>query len=305
LSEPGSLAGEMAGLAAAATWAVGSTLFSRIGRSTSPLAMNLAKCLSAGALLALTFLALHGVPARVPTSALAWLGASALAGLSVGDTAYFGALVRLGVPRAILLLSTAPVFATLLAWLYFAEPITPRSGAGIAVTLFGIALTVTSSRAAPGGEATASSGRARIAAGVALGLVAGLGQATGSLLSKRAMREGLDPLFVSAARLLVGGLALVATAAVRGRLRAVGGELGRDRTLLRVAGASFLGSYAGIWLSQVAIQETPSTGVATTLLATSPVFALPIAHWLGDERIRPRGVLGVVLTVVGVALLGG
>lgn len=306
MSHPDAAVGELAGLAAALAWAVGSTLFSRIGRAASPLSMNLGKCLSAGLLLGVTLVAMRGLAISAPAPALGWLVASAVAGLTIGDTAYFNALVRLGVPRAILLLSTAPVFAAIGARIFLDEPLGARSALGIAVTLAGIALTVTSSTAdASTGHESSAAHRARTALGLGFGVLAGLGQAAGSLLSKQAMTAGLDPLFVSSGRLLVGGVTLLLAAAIRGRLPSVARDLGENRAWLRIAGAGLVGSYAGIWLSQIALAKTPSTGVASTLLATSPVFALPIAHLLGDERIRPRGAFGAFVTVGGVALLSG
>ncbi len=303
--------GALAALSAAAMWAIGSTLFSRIGRDVSPFTMNLGKCLSAGGLLGLTYCVLNGPHVSAGSAALAWLAASAIVGLTIGDTAYFHAIVRLGVPRAILLLSSAPVFAAIGAAVFMNEPLGARSASGIGVTLAGIAITVSASggpkpsRSEPAlasDEASPSKG-VRVVPGMLFGLVAGLGQAAGSLLSKHAMREGLDPLFVSAGRLLIGGGALVLVSTLTGRATMVVRELTTRRAWLRIAGAGFIGSYCGIWLAQTALACLPSAGVATTLLATSPVFALPIAHFTGAERVGLRGVIGAAITIAGVALL--
>jgi drug/metabolite transporter (DMT)-like permease len=299
--------GEMAALAAAAAWAIGSTLFSRIGRDVSPFAMNLGKCLTAGVMLLGTYVIVRGPHVSAPIGSLGWLALSAIAGLTIGDTAYFNALVRLGVARAILLLSTAPVFAAIGAAVFLGEPLTLRSAIGICVTLAGITLTVGSSAPARAVDATSTiaeaPNRERTLAGIAFGLISGIGQASGSLLSKHAMQSGIDPLLTSSGRLLIGGLSLALISAARGSGRTVARELAKDRAWLRIAGAGFVGSYCGIWLSQIALAQTPSAGVASTLLATSPVFALPIAHLMGDEPIRARGVIGVLITVGGIGIL--
>ena len=80
-------------------------------------------------------------------------------------------------------------------------------------------------------------------------------------------------------------------------------DLGRDRAWAKVSGAALIGTVGGIWLSQLALANTASTGVATTLLATSPIFALPLAHFVGHERITGRGVAGTLLAIGGVVLL--
>lgn len=290
-------AGELAALAAALTWAIGSLLFGRIGRTVPPGAMNLGKLVSAGSLLAFTHLLISSrpfVPVGAGPTTVALLAASGLLGLTIGDTAYFGAIVALGVPRAILLLSSAPVFATLIGWAWLGERLAPRALLGIGLTLGGVVLVV-ARRAA--GAAPAS------ARGVALGVIAALGQAGGSVLSRRAMQAGFEPLAAAVGRIAVGAVGLVVVASVTGHVRPWGAALARDRAWLAVTGASLIGTYGGIWLSQLALAHARSTGVASTLLATSPVFALPLAHALGAEKMTGRSALGVGLAMAGIALL--
>ncbi len=310
--------GELCALAAAASWAVGSLLFARIGRRVAPGAMNLGKCVAASIVLSLARVALApwlgGVVGRADGALL--LAVSGLVGLTIGDTAHFGALVAIGVQRAILLLASAPVFAAIGGALFLGERVAGREALGIGLTLAGIALVVTgrphrtrneggstheAAERAPG--AAGGSGEARWRRGVALGVVAALGQAGGSLLSRKAMLLGTDPLAAAAGRLIVGAVGLVVVARVTGHLRPWAGDLGRDRSWAKVAGASLIGTVGGIWLAQLGLAYTSSTGVASTLLATSPIFALPLAHFAGHERITARGVAGTLLAIGGVVLL--
>lgn len=288
--------GELAAVVAAIAWAFGSLLFARIGRDgVPPGAMNLGKLLIAGSLLALTALALtgHVVPLGAPTSALVLLTLSGFAGLSLGDTAYFSAIVTLGVPRAILLLSSAPVFAALGGYLWLGERLDVRALTGMALVFGGITLVVVR-RDAPG----TSSAR-----GILYGFVAALGQAAGSLLSRRAMQVGLEPLAAAVGRILTGAIGLYAIALITRDAVPWTRALLQRRTFVRVGLASLVGTYCGIWLAQTALLRSRSTGVATTLLATSPVFALPIAHLAGTEKMTVRAVVGVLITIAGIAAL--
>lgn len=288
--------GELYAVAAAITWAFGSLLFARIGRDgVPPGAMNLGKLIVAGALLSLTALALtgHVVPLHAPASALLLLTLSGLAGLSIGDTAYFSAIVALGVPRAILLLSSAPVFAALGGFLWLGETLDARSLLGMALVFGGITLVVVRPDA-PGESSTR---------GIVFGVIAALGQAAGSLLSRRAMQVGLEPLAAAVGRILTGGVGLYVIALLTRDAVPWTRALFTRRTFVRVGLASLVGTYAGIWLAQHALLKTRSTGVATTLLATSPVFALPLAHLAGNERMTLRAVLGVLVTIAGIAVL--
>jgi drug/metabolite transporter (DMT)-like permease len=300
--------GECFALAAALCWAIGSVLFSRIGRAVSPPAMNLVKCLTAATLLTASRIALSPSlgPVRITSGSAGLLALSAVIGLTVGDTAYFASMARIGVPRAILLLSSAPVFAAIGgAWL-LGEALTARTAAGITVTLAGIAIAVTRREGAPDGDDRADhdlgAARARHH-GVAFGLLAGLCQAGGSLLSRRAMADGLDPLAAAAGRVSLGGLALLASGWALRRAGPWLREVAVDRAWAKIAGASLIGTFAGIWMAQIALARAASVGVATTLLATSPVFALPLARFIGRERVGARGVLAALLAVGGVALM--
>jgi drug/metabolite transporter (DMT)-like permease len=289
--------GELCAVSAAICWALGSMAFGRIGRDgVSPAVLNLGKLVSAGGALALTAWIKTGrvVPSNAPPAALALLMVSGVVGLTIGDTAYFGSMIALGVPRAILLLSAAPAFAALGGWLWLGERIDLRSVVGMALVFAGIALVVLR----PDPERKDGVGR-----GLLLGAIAALAQAAGSLMSRRAMQAGIDPLPAAAGRILVGLVGLYAIGLVSRQAVAWTRALFQGRTFVRIGGAAMVGTYCGIWLAQTALLLSRSTGVAATLLATSPIFALPIAHLLGQERMTVRSTLGVVTAVGGIALL--
>jgi drug/metabolite transporter (DMT)-like permease len=293
------MVGELAGVTAALCWAIGSILFERLGRSgSSPWATNLAKCLfGAFVLLAARVILVGGaLPVGASPVDLGLLGVSAVVGLTIGDTAFFGALGELGAPRAVLLLSTAPIFAVLIeCGLRRALP-PGRELIGVGLTLAGVGIVV--GQKARGPDAGPVSPR-----GIALGLVAGVAQAVGSLLSRAATREGIDPLGASWFRLAIGSGALILVGLVAGQLPGWWRQLTAPGVLARTAAASSIGTVFGLFLSQVALARSSSAGVASTLLATSPIFALPLAHLLGTERGTWRSALGILVAFAGIARL--
>jgi len=294
--------GEVSGIAAAMCWAVGSHLFGRIGRDVPPGALNLGKCATAVVLFGATSLVLGGrFVTTMPASSMAWLWASGVIGITLGDSAYFGAMAIVGVRRALLLLSLAPVFAAIGGALFLGESLAGRDVAAIAVVLAGVIVVVNEQDAAVGdGLALAP----RVSAlGVLFGLGSALGQATGSLISRRVMATGVSPLDTALIRVLAGLGGMIVITGVLGRLGAWGRVLARPRLLGSIAGAAFVGTYCGMWLSQIAINQASSTAVASTLLATSPIFALPLGRWLNAERITARALGGTVLAVGGLVAL--
>jgi drug/metabolite transporter (DMT)-like permease len=283
-------------LAAAASWAVGSLFFGAIGRRVSPSALNFTKCASAAAMLALTLVLGRGGTLAAPTHAWALIAASALAGLTIGDTAYFHAIRHIGVGRAILLGSTAPLFATLGGIALFGEHVGLREVFGMALTALGVLLVL--GRPSEGATATGNA-----ALGVLLGLGAALMQAIGSMLARDAMRHGIDPLAAATARVLVAAVSLFALALVRGELPRWREELTRGPVVAQISGAAFVGTYGGIWLAQLALAGHRSTGVTSALLSTSPVFALPIERFVLGVPHGPRAFFGAFVAVAGIALL--
>ncbi len=291
--------GELAAVLAAMTWAVGSILFARLGRRVPPGAMNLGKLFAAGLALTVTRLVVAPIAplASVPARAHVLLALSAIVGLTIGDTAYFAAMGAIGVSRAVLLLSAAPVFTALGGYLFLDEQPHTRSLIGIAITVVGIVLVVLkpSDPSAPA--------RPHAARGLVFGSIAAIGQAAGSLLSRRAMLQGIDPLAAGAGRVVIGGFVLLGVALFTRKARPWIDSLRRDRAWLSVSAAAMIGSYGGIWLAQTGIARASSAGVAATLLATTPVFVMPIAHYTGVERATARAVAGAIVTVVGIAVL--
>ena len=102
-------------------------------------------------------------------------------------------------------------------------------------------------------------------------------------------------------RLSVGALGLVVVVGLFGRLRAATKPFRDRRTATALVGATFLGTYLGIWLMNAGFLAT-YVGVAATLNATSPIFALPLVA-LAGERVSARATIGAFIAVAGVALL--
>ncbi len=283
-------------LAAAASWAIGSLFFGVLGRRVTPSALNFTKCATAALMLALTLTLRTNGNVSAPLHAWLLISASAVAGLTIGDTAYFHAIRHIGVGRAILLGSTAPLFATVGGVLVFGEHVGLHEIAGMTLTAVGVLAVLgrPSESAQAGGDPKL---------GVALGLGAALMQALGTMLARGAMRHGIDPLAAATARVTVAAASLVLIAVARGELSRWRTELTRGPIVAQIGGAAFIGTYGGIWLAQLALAGHRSTGVTSALLATSPIFALPVERFVLGVNHGARAFLGACVAVAGIALL--
>jgi len=273
-------------------------VWGRLGAEVAPATLNLVKTGLAFLMLAVVLAVLEGAPwpTVVDTGDLALLAGSGLVGLTVGDTAWFGALTRIGVRRSMLVASLVPVLTALGAWPLLDERPTAAMVIGIALTLAGVSMVVLHR---PADDA----GRRRLLSGVALAWTYVVCQSAGNLMV-RLGGEGQSALAISVVRLGAGaaGLLLLGPLALPGGpLKALQPLLTRRRVAI-VVGATFLGTCLGIWLYVLALTRT-FAGVAATLAATGPLFAIVTARIIDREPVTLRAVAGAVVAVGGVAAL--
>ncbi len=290
-------AGILVCLFAASFWAVAVTIFRRPIEAHGARTVNLVKCSLATVLQGATvwILAQHGALAAAPLRSLAFIVASGIVGLALGDTALFGAVSRLGAHRTLLLQTLTPVFTAAMAAIWQADTPTPRQALGILMVLVGVA-TVIDPRSALRKNVAGWSG-----AGIALGTLAAAGQAGGIVLAKQGMQD-LPPMPASFLRLAAATVGLLLVSAVGGRLHRVGRLLTDRPRMGRVVPATFLGTYLALFAMMAGVALAPAA-VAAVLLSTSPVFSLFIDRWIYKTPLRPAAVIGTLTAVAGVAVL--
>ena len=292
----GNYTGEVAALTAAVVWAIASSIYVAVGKQIPPLALNLAKGAIALVLLSLT-LALRSMTfPNVPVWAIAVLLLSGAIGIGLGDTAFFTSLNCLGARRGLLLESLAPPITALIALMTLQEHLTLMAWTGIVLTVGGVAWVVV--------ERTPSTPdfQLRPRRGIVFGILAALGQASGAVLSRAALSgTEIDPLWSTLLRLLGGVLVLILLITAQRQQHGLVILTQSRQLLVTVAIAAFLGTYIAIWLQQTALKFTEA-GISQALGATSPIFVIPIAMWMGD-RISLRAVIGMAIALAGVWLL--
>lgn len=289
--------GEFAALGAAFLWAASSTVYALLGQRIPPLQLNLLKGLIAIALIVLTLtIAGQPIPELDPLP-VGILLLSGVIGIGLGDTAYFSALIPLGARRTLLLETLAPPMTAVLALIFLRENLSTGAWCGILLTLLGIAWVIT--------ERTPASVVRDInpLQGIVWAILAAIAQSIGAVLSRFALVESnLSPLWSTLLRLIGGTLIVVLLLLIpRQNQNQVFENLRSPRLIGVIILTAFGSTYLGIWLQQTGLKFAPA-GIAQTLIATSPLFVLPIAFWLG-EKISLRAVLGVLVAVVGIGIL--
>ena len=296
--------GEIAALSAACLWAISTVVFGQLGKRIPPLFLNGFKGLIAIALIVITLLLTQAEIPNIATKPIILLLLSGSIGLGLGDTAYFLALNRLGARRTLLIETLAPPLTALGGLVFLRENLSPMAWVGILLTVLGVAWVI--AERTPLERLTSVDPIIQLW-GIGWGLCAILAQATGAILSRTALiQSSISPLWSSLLRLLAGIVLVLLLILVKGQE-----EARLKRTIFQVdwsiplclglGFAAFAGTYLGIWLQQTSLKFAPA-GIAQTLLATSPLFILPIAFMSG-ERISKRAIGGTLLSFMGIILL--
>ena len=303
--------GEAISLIVAVSWTV-TALFAdkashRLGSMTANVLRLTMAILFLGLLLWVTVG--HPYPVYANGQAWLWLALSAVVGYVFGDWCLFNCYLSIGARFGQLFMTLAPPLAAIAGWAILGESLSWKSWLAMAVTLSGIAISILSR-----GEGH----KVRLTLplkGVLLGLGAGLGQGVGLVLSKMGLQYYADAIPADAPRLMSTMLPFAST-----MIRAIVGSLGflglmalqrdlprlrasvKDRVGMRYALIMTLfGPVLGVSLSLMAVQYT-SAGIASTLMALTPLLILIPYAFIYKQRITPREVLGVMVSMLGVAL---
>lgn len=299
MTEPFRFAGEVAALGTAVSWSIGSNLFAAAGQRMGSVVLNRLRITTAVFLLSLALLVTQGAawPVWATGAQVGWLAASGLVGFVFGDTWYFRSLVILGPGRAALLASSGPIFTMIFAAAFLHEHPGPLALFGTALTLSGIAWVL---RERERGHVPHVEGSA--AFGVMAGILAAVGQAGGYVLSKTALRSGIDPLSATLIRVAAAAVAIWLLATVERAVPATVGALRDRRGAAFMVGGAVFGPFLGVTMSLAAIRYI-DTGVAASITAIYPIFTMLIAARFHGEKLTWRALLGALVAVAGVVVL--
>ena len=291
--------GELAPLATSFFFALTALIFTRTGQMVGSQVTNRLRLTFALIYLVIINLVLfrEPLPFSAEGSRWLWLGLSGIIGLSLGDAVLFQSFVSVGPRLGTLLLSLAPIFGSIIAWVFFREILSSLQITGIVLALAGIAWVVLSHEEPP----DTPHGQTR--RGVLFGVLAGLGQAIGLVLSKQGMFGDFSPFQANAIRMLVAVIFVWGWTAFDGKVGATFAALrGKPNVLRLLAIGAVVGPLLGVSASLLAVQHA-EVGVASTLMALPPVLILPISYFVFKEKIGWQAIFGTILAIAGVAVL--
>lgn len=233
------------------------------------------------------------------------LTGSGLVGLVLGDIGFFHALATVGPRTSTVVMATWPIVTVLASAVAGALPGAPVL-AGIAMTIAGVTLVLLRSPDAAAWRPGLS--RAQRISGVGGAVVGALGQAIGFELAGAGMAKGEDlpngvePISATVVRMTAALVGLWLVVAARRQPFAFAAVLRNPRALHAAAWGALFGPIAGVSLTMFARKHAAVPSVASALIATTPVFMMPVARVVYGSSIGGLGIVGTLLAVAGALL---
>ena len=303
--------GEIISLIVAASWTVTALFADKASHRLGSMTANVLRLTMAVVFLALLLWVTigHPYPVYADGQAWMWLALSALVGYVFGDWCLFNCYLSIGARFGQLLMTLAPPMAAIAGWILLGESLSWKSLIAMVVTLTGIGISILSRGEGHTVKLTLP------LKGILLGVGAGIGQGVGLVLSKIGMTHyaaalpadvpsamgTMLPFASTMIRAIVGSLGFLALMAFQkdlGRLKtAVHDPIGMRYALIM----TLFGPVVGVSLSLMAVEYT-NAGIASTLMALTPVLILIPYAFIYKQKIRPREILGVTVSMIGVAL---
>jgi drug/metabolite transporter (DMT)-like permease len=290
--------GEIAGVITAICWTVSALSFSLATRRAGPLAVNIGRLVIA----MIMFLAWsriakgHWTPSDASPEAWKWLSISGFLGFVAGDYCLFKSYSYQSAKLSMLIMSLAPPVAALLGALLLHEKLTLLNGVGMVLVLSGIAIVILKQ---PDPEANGSRLHYPIK-GLLLALGGAIGQGAGAVFSKLGMGD-YDPFSSTQIRVLTGIIGFVVIITFARQWRSVGDSLKNNKALTPLFIGSFFGPFLGVSLSLFSFQYT-TVGIASTLIATVPLFILIPSVLIFHEKLNWKEIIGAILAVMGMVV---
>ena len=308
--------GEILSLSVAFSWTASALCADIASHKMGAQPLNLIKLGLSLILLAIFLIIVTGSPFPIGAdlSTWFWLALSGLVGYVFGDYCLFNSYVIFGAKFGQLFMTIAPPIAGIAGWIMLGEKMSGYSWLAMLVTLSGIAISILAK------ETDNDSHKARLKLklplkGVLFGIGAGLGQGVGLVLSK----IGLDcyaaalpevtpesvmfamPFASTFIRAIFGFAGFFILLCLTNELRNAGVAL-KDRSGMSFALlATIFGPAIGVALSLMAVEHAKA-GIASTLMALTPVLIIVPYSLIYKQKIKLQEVIGTLVTVIGVAM---
>ncbi|MBQ8461762.1 MAG: DMT family transporter [Bacteroidales bacterium] len=303
--------GEIISLGVAVSWTITAWYADKASRRVGAMVTNVLRLVLATLFLGLLLWITIGRPYPIYANQEAWfwLSLSALVGYVFGDYCLFNSYLYIGPRFGQLMMTLAPPMAAIAGWIMLKETLSLKSIFAMGITLCGIAISILSRDSGKHFKLDLP------LKGILLGIGAGVGQGVGLVLSKIGMghyseaipadapsqMEWVLPFASTMIRAIVGGIGFLIILSLRGGFGKLVSAV-KDPVSIKYASIiTLFGPAVGVSLSLMAVRYA-NAGIASTLMALTPVIILVPEVLINKKKIRPKEVIGLAISITGVAL---
>ena len=300
--------GELISIGVAFSWTATALLSEFGSKRMGNLTLNLMRMVITLIFSGIMFWLLTGtpLPAQASNEAYLWMILSGIVGYVIGDFCLFQCYIIIGSKFGQLFMTLAPITAAVMAWLTLGQEIRPTAMLAMLVTLSGIAISVLGR-----GDHHKLSLKLPLK-GVLFAIGAAVCQGVGLVLSKIGMNHyesslttdlagWMLPFHANFFRCIAGTVGFALLMAFREGFKPLQRGMHDRKGLIAAVATTIFGPFVGVGASLLAVQYT-AAGIASTLMALTPIIIILPAWWLFKQPITAKSILGALISVVGVSL---
>lgn len=297
--------GEFISIAVAFSWTATALLSEAGSKRLGNLTLNVLRMALALVFSMMLFWIVMGSPwpSGGSMEAYGWMILSGVVGYLIGDFCLFQCYIIIGSRYGQLFMTLAPLAAACMAWLTLGQEMSTMSIVAMLITLVGICISILGR-----GKHYKVSLKLPFN-GVLFAVGAAVCQGVGLVLSKIGMDhyqsgsipDWLVPFSANFFRCVAGIVGFTILLYIRDGLSPLREALHDGKGMSMAVATTIFGPFVGVGFSLMAVQYT-SAGIASTLMALTPIIIILPSYWLFHQPITWRAVVGAAISVLGVSL---
>lgn len=302
--------GELISIGVAFSWTATALLSEFGSKRMGNITLNVARMGITLLFSCILFWAMTGspLPAGASREAYLWMMLSGLVGYVIGDFCLFQCYIIIGSRFGQLFMTLAPITAAIMAWITLGQHISPLGIVAMLVTLTGIAISVLGR----GGDNSRKLSLNLPLNGVLYAMGDAVCQGLGLVLSKIGMNHyeasittpcepWMLPFFANFFRCIAGIIGFSILLHFREGFSSLRKSMTDGKSMTAAVLTTIFGPFVGVGCSLLAVQYT-SAGIASTLMALTPIIIILPSWWLFKQPITTKSVIGALISVLGVSL---
>ncbi len=290
--------GELAALGTALCWTISGITFESAGKKVGSLSVNYIRLI-----LGFIFISTYSffsrgmlLPLDATKSNWIWLMASGFIGFFLGDLFLFQSYVEVGSRISLLIMASSPPISAFLGFVFLRERLELISLLGMTITILGIAIVILSKETGQNKVKITYSAK-----GLIYAFLGAFGQALGLILSKKGMGD-YNPLAATQIRIISGFISFTILFIITKKFRDLKIAFRNKKAMGAITIGSLFGPFIGVTLSLLSLKYT-SAGISSTITSIMPVTIIPFSILIFKEKVKPKEILGAIISVIGVGIL--